>query len=305
MDVERETGGLGTPPDLLSPDRTNVGGYLQDRVVLGSRVFATLGARVEHNDSFGTRAVPRAAVAWRARGGADATTLRASGGEGIKEPSFFESFGVSEVALGNPDLKPEKSRTFDVGVEQRLLAGRLRLDATAFHHEYRDQIAFTVLSFSPFRGTYDNLGKTRARGAELSVEAVPTPAVSLSAHYTFTDGEILESTSTSGVNAPGQRLLRRPRHQAALSAHAGAGRLAFGATVFLMGARPDSDFAGLDLTENPGHTRVDVRGRVRVVGGLEAFAVAENLFDREYQDALGYPALGRTVRAGLRFKRGR
>jgi outer membrane cobalamin receptor len=305
LDVERESGALGARSDLLSPERTNFGGYVQDRVVLGPRVFATIGGRVEKNASFGTRAVPRAAVAWRARGGVDATTLRASAGEGIKEPSFFESFGVSEFARGNPELRPERSRTFDLGVEQRLLSGRLRLDATAFHHEYRDQIAFAVLSFSPFRGTYDNLGKTRARGAELSVEAAPTDAVSLSAHYTFTDGEILESASATGTNAAGQPLLRRPRHQAALSAYARGGRVALGATLFLMGARPDSDFAGLDLTENPGHARVDLRGRVRLVAGLEGFVVAENVFDREYQDALGYPALGRAVRAGLRFKRGR
>lgn len=304
VDVERETGELGARTDLLSPERTNVGGYVQDRIVVGRRVFATVGGRIEHNDSFGTRAVPRAAMAWRVRAGADATTVRASAGEGIKEPSFFESFGVSEFAQGNPDLKPERSRTYDLGVEQRALAGRLRLDATLFHHEYRDQIAFTVLSFSPFRGTYENLGKTRARGAELKVEAAPAAPIVLSAHYTFLDGEILESASTSGLNAPGQRLLRRPRHQASFSAHVGTGRAALGATLFVMGARPDSDFAGLGLTENDGHTRLDTRGRVRFLRGLEGFVVVENLLDRAYQDALGYPALGRAVRAGLRFRSG-
>src|SRR5207249_1610808 len=76
---------------LLSPRRTNVGAYAQDRFVVGDRLFVTAGARVEHNASFGTRAVPRAAVAWRLRGTADATTLRASAGTGIKEPSFFQS----------------------------------------------------------------------------------------------------------------------------------------------------------------------------------------------------------------------
>ncbi|HJW50128.1 MAG TPA: TonB-dependent receptor, partial [Candidatus Limnocylindria bacterium] len=95
-DVEHETGELGSRADeLLAPTRTNVGFYAQDRVVFGDRVYVTLGGRVEHNDSFGTKFVPRAAVAMRARDGVDATTLRASAGAGIKEPNFFETFGTS------------------------------------------------------------------------------------------------------------------------------------------------------------------------------------------------------------------
>src|SRR5206468_10108807 len=158
VDLERETGDLGSrSAALLSPERTNVGAYLQDQVVLGDRLFVTAGARVERNDSFGTRAVPRAAFAWRARGGVDALTLRASAGAGIKEPSFFESFGVSFFAQGNPDLKPERSRTFDLGLEQRLAADRVRLAATVYRHDYLDQIAFHVVDFNTFQGTFVNI----------------------------------------------------------------------------------------------------------------------------------------------------
>ena len=85
------------------------------------RAYLTLGGRVERNGSYGTHAVPRAALAVRLRDGADATTLRASAGMGVKEPSFFESYGESFFAQGNPDLDPERSTTFDLGVEQRLL----------------------------------------------------------------------------------------------------------------------------------------------------------------------------------------
>src|SRR5204862_266777 len=158
---------------LLSPHRTNVGAYVQDRLVVADRLFLTAGARVERNASFGTRAVPRVAAAWRLRGGADATTLRASAGTGIKEPSFFQSFGVSFFARGNPNLKPERSRAFDLGIEQRLLGGRLRGEATVFHHDYLDQVAYHVVDFTTFQGSYVNLGRTRARGMELSVEAAP------------------------------------------------------------------------------------------------------------------------------------
>jgi outer membrane receptor protein involved in Fe transport len=93
--VERETGEIGSRAgELLSPERTNAGLYVQDRLVLGERVFVTLGGRVERNASFGWRAVPRAVVAVRVHGGANATVLRASAGAGIKELNFFESFGI-------------------------------------------------------------------------------------------------------------------------------------------------------------------------------------------------------------------
>jgi vitamin B12 transporter len=276
--------------------------YVQDRLVLGDKVFVTAGGRVEHNASFGTRAVPRAAVAWRVRGGQEATTLRASAGAGIKEPSFFHSFGVSFFALGNPDLRPERSRTFDAGIEQRLGAGRVRAEATAFHHDYRDQIAYHVVDFTTFQGTFVNLGRTRARGVELSVEAAPSSSLWLSAAYTFLDGTILVSTDEfDPVVAVGRPLLRRPKHQASFGGRFTRGRVGLGANLVAVGRRADSDFAGLGLLMNDGYTRVDARARVRIAYGLEAFIVGENLLDRRYQEILGYPALGRTLRGGVRF----
>ncbi len=303
VDLEHETGALGfRGEELLEPTRTNFGVYAQDRLVIGARTHLTLGGRVERNDSYGTRAVPRAALAVRVRGGADATTLRASAGAGIKEPDFFQSYGVSFFARGNPDLKPERSRTFDAGLEQRLFQGRLRGEATFFHHDYRDQIAYQVVDFDTFEGSYVNLGRTRAQGLELELEAAPSERVSLAAEYTYLDGEILESGSAfDPVYANGAALLRRPKHSGSLSARARAGRVSGGFTLLLVGGRSDSDFLGLGLTENEGHSRVDARLRVKLGHGFFAFVAGENLADSEYQEALGYPALGRSLRAGLRF----
>jgi outer membrane receptor protein involved in Fe transport len=67
-----------------------------------------------------------------------------------------------------------------------------------------------------------------------------------------------------------------------------------------VGERADSDFVGLGLTRSLAYTRLDARLRVRVAGTVEAFVTGENLLDAEYQEVLGYPALGRSVRGGLR-----
>ena len=104
--------------------------------------------------------------------------------------------------------------------------------------------------------------------------------------------------------AVGRPLLRRPRHQAAFGARFSRSRVSLGANVVAVGERADSDFAGLGLLTSDGYTRVDGRARVRLGHGLEAYVVGENLFDRQYQEVLGYPALGRAVRGGLRFQSG-
>ena len=246
--------------------------------------------------------VPRAAVAVRLRDGDDATTLRASAGMGIKEPSFLESYGESFFALGNPDLRPEQSRTFDLGVEQRLLGGRLRAVATAFRQDYLDQIAYTVVDYNTFQGTYVNLGETRAQGLELSLDAHPVPALQLLGAYTFLDGTILQSASGSDpVYAVGRPLLRRPRNQASFSANLGLARASAGATFVYVGGRADSDFVGLGLTANPSYTRLDARLRVRLAAAAEVYVIGENLLDARYQEVLGYPAPGRSIRAGIRL----
>jgi vitamin B12 transporter len=310
-ELEHETGELGNrSEELLRPSRTNYGVYLQDRVLLGSRAYLTIGGRVERNGSYGTHAVPRAALAVRVRDGADATTLRASAGMGVKEPSFFESYGESFFAKGNPDLDPERSTTFDVGVEQRAFASRLRASATYFHHDYHDQIAYTVVDFDTFEGSYVNLAHTRAQGIELALEARPLPELSLLGQYTYTAGEILDSPSDfDPVYAAGRALLRRPENQASISAQLTQPRWSAGLTLVYVGERADSDFVGLGFASdpsyrNPSYTRLDARLRIRIVAALEAFVVADNLFDAEYQEALGYPALGRSVRGGLRLRVG-
>ena len=305
-ELEHETGESGSRSEpLLAPSRTNFGFYVQDRLLVGDRFDVTFGGRLEHNGSFGTWAVPRVALAYRLGGTENATILRASAGAGIKEPSFFESYGVSFFARGNPDLDPERSRTVDGGLEQRLFKNRLRFQVTGYYHDYRDQITFTTIDFTTFEGTYVNLEQTRARGVEVEVEGRPRPWLQLFAEYTYLDGEILESgRDFSPIYAEGEPLPRRPKNQGSLTAFAGNERFGFGGTLVLVGERADSDFVGLNLTRNPGYLRLDLRGRIRVYRGLEAFVIGENVLDEEYQEVLGYPALGLSVRAGLRFRTG-
>ena len=97
--------------------RDNFGVSAQQQM-LWPRVFVTIGARVERNDSFGTAFVPRATVVYVAhQPSADIgeTRLKASAGTGIKEPTMLESFSASPFFRGNPHLEPERSRSVELG----------------------------------------------------------------------------------------------------------------------------------------------------------------------------------------------
>lgn len=305
-DIEQEKGRLGNVGSApLSPRRRSYGAFAQDQVALGTRAFGTVSLRAERNGSTGTTLVPHGAIAWIASRDSDFDlTLRASGGAGIKAPSFFESYGTSSFALGNPDLEPERARTYDGGLDLRFREG-FRLQATYFHHQYLDQIAYKIVSFSPFLGTYENLGETRARGVELSGEWRPSKAFRLSSNYTFQDTEIVTSVSTDPLLGVGKELRRRPRHQGSVTAEATLGRGTFAATLLRVGKRADSDFLGIGLEENPAFTRLDLRAAVHVSAQVRLLAALENAGNVDYQEVLGFAGLPRRFRISIAFDRGK
>ena len=103
----------------------------------------------------------------------------------------------------------------------------------------------------------------------------------------------------------GDPLPNRPRHQVSLSAQSELGRVTLGGTfLFASERRAEADFVSLalGLTTIEAYSRFDFRSRVALTRSLEAYVAAENLFDRQYEEVLGYPALGRSVRVGISWE---
>jgi len=97
-------------------------------------------------------------------------------------------------------------------------------------------------------------------------------------------------------------LIRRPPNSRSIT-FTGAYRQ-FTATFagYFVGQTTDSDFPGLGYTRNPGYARCHLSASYTFSRGLSVYAKATNLFDKSYQLALGYPALGRGARIGLRYQ---
>ena len=239
--------------------------------------------------------------------GIGATRLRGAFGTGIRPPDAFEI-----AFTDNSGLKPERSTSGELGVTQTLASGAVQLDATAFLNRYTDLIIAVGRNLSGVsRYRTDNISNARARGIETSAAARVAAGIDLRAAYTFLDSEILAVSGAVTAQAPyavGDALLRRPRHQGSLDAAWTHGSGSAFLQVIRRGAALDAEPAfgpSGGLFQNPGHTVANLGGSWRPVRSVELFARVLNLFDRGYEEVLGYPAPGRTAYAGARFAVGR
>jgi vitamin B12 transporter len=292
------------PPQ--TPKRNNTGTTVQYTNLAGP-VSLMAGVRFENNGSFGFYVAPRASISWALRSGnpgAGTTRLKASAGRGIKEPTFRQSYSLSMFDLGNPDLKPERSRGFDAGIEQRFANDRVRAEATYFANHFDDLINTGQSNPVTFTSQYLNIGETRARGMELSADAMAPGGVAVHAYYVWQDSKVINSvsSSTSPIFTKGKELYRRPRHSGSIQGQLTRGRLGVTLGALFVGQRVDTDSASLGIFSNEGYTTMNASADVRLAGRTSGFINFENLADFQYMEPLGYPGLGRTVRVGIRTR---
>ena len=283
--------------------RHNQAGYVEVQRRFGQRFTAVAGGRVEANGFFGTRTVPRLGGEYALRQGGDfwgATRMRASYGLGIKEPELLPPDC-------SPLLDPEQSTTFDAGIDQALASDRVHLSATYFHNDFRDIVSFQFGVPSPncpaFGGSFFNTDKARAFGSNVTLDVQPLRWLAIVAHYTYDDTRVLKTTNPlmDPALAVGNRLFFRPLNSANVAFNAHLHGINWRLTGYYVGRQTDSDFLGMNITSIPSYFRLDMAMIVPLRGGLSATAHFENLLDRHYQDAVGFPALGYNYLIGLKY----
>jgi vitamin B12 transporter len=293
--------------------------FAQQQFTLG-QWFVTAGARVDVNSRFGTEVNPKLSaggfpVPFRT-GPISSVKVFANVGRGIKNPTFGELFS-SGFSDGNPDLAPERARTFDVGTEMTFADQRFMARVTVFDNSFDDQVAFLssnpsfVLDSIP---DYFNATDSTANGVELEFGLQrPIGSVTATASYALVDTEVVATTSTSEQLQLGQPLLRRPKHTGAVHVTYTLGPASVNFNLRGVGQSHDVAFAALftpgfdavDITVNPGYVVVNLGGQVRLREAVTVFLQIENLCDERYSTSLGYPGMPRAVYVGTRFNFGR
>ena len=317
--------------DEIPVERVLAGWFAESRFDTGARGAVSAGLRLEriersalpgNPNSFSPRpdfdddvvwsANPKVSAVWFLAGSKsmDAATgwtkIRGAAGTGIKAPTAFEI-----AFTDNPGLKPERSISYDAGIEHAFAGARVVLDATAFSNCYDNLIVSVGSSYAgPSQYRTDNIANASAAGVELGARWQTPGRLLVRAAYTFLSTEVLDIDDSPGA-APfpftvGDALIRRPRHQASLEVRYTHAR----ASAFvLVNGRGEM----LDLEPNfasstypsEGYAVVSAGATFTITKTLQGYGRITNLFDRAYEDALGFPAPGISGVAGVRIALGR
>ena len=281
---------FGDPNQDQEMDVTSAIADFQGRV--SDNLTYLLSARADNYSDFDDVLTGRASVAWAI---SDRTTLRANIGTGQKTPTFIERYGFFPGQfIGNPDLKPEHSTSYDVGIDQQF-GDALSVQVALFKQDIEDEIDGFVLDPQTFLFTAENLATTSERtGLELGASWDVSAQLAVDMNYTYTD-----------ASENGAPELRRPRHSGSL--HAGysileeRGRITFAANYG--GTRHDIFFPPWpdpsEVVTLRNYWLVDLTAQYAVTESIKLFARASNLLDTEYEQVYGYRTRGRAVFAGI------
>jgi outer membrane cobalamin receptor len=304
--VEREQGRndsvLLLPPFLggavagdYSLDRTTPG-VSAELLASRGRLNVELGGRVDFPDTNlaggsdpGAQLSPRLGLGWQLT---DSWRLRASAGRAFKLPSFFAL--ASPPALGgNPDLVPETMTGGDLGVEWRSPDRVGEGGIGVFVHRYKNLVDFDFDLF-----THLNRSQVDAEGVESWFAWHPAAAWDVQGNLTYQDVE---------DRATGLPLRQRPRWAGGLRLDwTPSPALALHFDVSHLSARRDEQIPVPQITEVAGATVAGLAGDWRLplaARALERLTLRvriDNLFDKDYETHIGFPAPGRSWRAGLR-----
>jgi vitamin B12 transporter len=272
----------GTTADRATTSTTSFYGQAITRPING----LTLTGGLRHDDfkNFGKETSLGGNIAYSPNGGQ--TILRATYAEGFRAPTLTEAL----LPFGNIALQAETAKSFDLGVEQKLIDDRVRIAVTLFKRTSRNQITFSFLSFQS-----ENIERVRAQGVEIELDIKPTDNLILAGSYSLVDVR----DRSAGITFNNQ-LERRPRHNAALSLDWTTPiKLALGATVTLRG---DSFEDRANTLPIDGYALAGIRASYPVTDAIEFYGRVENLFDAEYETVLGYGNLGRNAHIGIRAR---
>lgn len=294
--------------DFQARDQIYFGGTDQDRSrsvtafagewhAAWSGAFATdLAVRHDSFSAFEDATTMRAAALVRPAPG---WTLHAAYGQGIAQPTFYDLYGFFPGSfVGNPDLKPERSRGWEAGI--RWEDERLSLAVVAHSARLRDEIVNVF--FPDFTSSTRNVdGASRRRGIELSADYRLAESLRLSVNYSYLDADERREPTDAAI-----REVRRPRHSANAAAFGNAGRLRWSASAAYVGERDDMDFDSWPARRVTLDDYVLASARIgyRLADAVEAYGRVENAFDADYQDVVGYRTAGRSVHAGLHIRLG-
>lgn len=255
------------------------------------------GASIRHdeNNRFDDVTTWRAQAGYRLPFG---LRVRGAYGTGVKNPGYFELFGYSDGRyIGNPNLRPEKSKGWEAGADYDLAGGRASIGVTYFDSTLEDEI-YTTYPAPTFVATPANrTTESKQHGIEAFVSARPIPQIKFDLAYTWLDAE------ENGVTE-----VRRPRHTASINTTVFSTDERLSGTLTVRYNGRNTDVAYTDPSYAPVRVSmqefvlVNLNAEFRLSDRLSVFGRVENLLNEDYEEIFSYATPGRAAYGGVRAR---
>lgn len=277
------------PTDPIDENQDAFAVYAQNHLKLFKRLFIIAGIRYTQPEHF------KYSIDYAVSGSfivpVSETRFKASIGTGFKTPSLYQQYNVFERydRYTFSYLKPERTVSYDVGVEQPIWDNRIVVELNYFSIDYRNLIVYDTTLDS--WGRYWN-SKALSRGAECILSFRPIDDLRISGYYTYTRS--LDKTFQSGD------MVRRPRHQAGVAAnYSFLGKGNINADFRYVGERRDYWQYPFVSYMKP-YYRFDMAASWWIIKQLQAFFRVENILNRKYDEIRGYRMPGVSFYGGIK-----
>lgn len=286
--------------DGVVHERHALSGAAEWRGTFLDRLALTATGRRDVNDTFVNFNTWRTSASydWKELG----LRPHASLGTSVKLPGMYDQFGSNTLQFeANPNLRPETSRGYDVGIEETFLGGRLVLDQTYFSSLVKDQFGQFFDPANNFAVQTINLpGVSTRRGIELSSRYQITPALFLGLAYTYTDSRTPSGSPVVRVVPHGFRADVRYLFDE------GRGTVAIAAVN--NSRTPDNAFwndgahFGSTVVDLQPYWLAQIAASYKLQPNVEIYGRIENAFNANYQQVYGYQTAGFGAYAGVKIK---
>jgi vitamin B12 transporter len=255
------------------------------------QITADVAIRRDFFSRFNNATSVRASLLGQLGGG---FTLTGSYAEGIAQPTFFDLFGFFPGNfVGNPNLKPESSRGFELSLRYR--RGPFGASLTGYRQRLHDEI----VNNATFTSVLNSPGASKRAGVEATVDWKIADQLRLSANYAY-----LRATQPDPVTGEQLTEARRPKHSGSVAADGSMGRFTYGASLAYVGRHLDNrDVFPFDRVVLGSYWLAGARLAYAVRPGVELFVRGANLLNQHYQDVFSYRTEPRAGYAGIRLSR--
>lgn len=278
------------PFEAIFPEKTTntKGYYLQNLIDIEENIHLNLGIRFDDHSNFGLHKTYKIDANYLFKTG---TKIKGGWGTAFKAPTIYQLYAIADPVYGgggNSNLKPEESKTYELGLEQSFLNDKINSGITYFHTDTKSLIDAVYHPATWVTDQYTNVGKAKVFGYEGLLTVKPVKEFKFELGYTWQKTENMDT---------GNELLRRPKNKCYFNIrYIPVDRFELGLKFNHVGKRKDSGDETLKA-----YTKVGLDANYKLNTNAEIFASIDNIFDEAYEEIKGYNEPATTFFGGVKF----